>query len=169
MQRSCGESIASCRPGRRPLRLSAYEKALSWLARREYSQSELRRKLERGGYTTPEVTATLTQLVAECAQDDARFADMLLRRRINQGYGPLRICMELKMHGLEETVIRQLLRDAAVDWDGQAMAQWYQHIAGQAQGGIAARAKSVQFLLRRGFSADTVRRIARTDVTEDPC
>jgi len=147
-------------------RPSAYDKALGLLARREQSRRELRRKLDRGGYAGEEAEAALARLGEQRYQDDERFGGMLLRNRAGQGYGPLRIRMELKTHGLDEAVIRRLLDEAGEDWTASAAAQLRRRYGGRAPTDRADRAKRAQFLLRRGFSAATVRSVTHAEVDD---
>ena len=145
---------------------SAYDKALGLLARREQSRRELRRKLDQRGYAGEEAEAALDRLGEQHYQDDERFAGVLLRSRAGQGYGPLRIRMELKTHGLADATIRRLLDEAEVDWDARAAAQLQRHYGGKAAADPAERARRTQFLLRRGFSAATVRSVTHADVDD---
>ncbi|SFK21704.1 regulatory protein RecX [Rhodanobacter glycinis] len=145
---------------------SAYDKALGLLARREQSRRELRRKLDQRGYAGEETTAALDRLGEQHYQDDERFAGMLLRNRAGQGYGPLRIRMELKTHGLSDAVIRQLLDGAEVDWEASAATQLRRRYGGKASADHAERARRGQFLLRRGFSAATVRQVTHAEVDD---
>lgn len=145
-------------------RPSAYDKALGLLARREQSRRELRQKLDRVGYDGDETDAALDRLGEQHYQDDARFAEMLLRNRVGQGYGPARIRMELKTHGLADAVIRHLLDAAEVDWNASAVAQLRRHYGASTATDVAGRAKQAQFLLRRGFAAATVRYATHAEV-----
>lgn len=147
-------------------RPSAYEKALGLLARREQSRRELRRKLDQGGYAGSEADAALTRLANQHYQDDERFAGVLLRNRAAQGYGPLRIRMELKTHGLSDAAIRRLLDEAGVDWNASAAAQLRRHYGGRPATDRAEQGKRAQFLLRRGFAAATVRYATHAEVDE---
>ena len=106
----------------RPKR-SAYDKALGLLARREHSRKELKTKLRQGGYEGEETSEAIDRLGEQQYQDDDRFGEVLLRSRIAQGYGPMRLRMELKTHGLSDTRIRELLDAAEVDWTAPAAAQ----------------------------------------------
>jgi regulatory protein len=145
---------------------SAYDKALGLLARREHSRKELKTKLRRGGYEGEETAAALDRLGAQHYQDDDRFAVALLRTRIAQGYGPLRLRVELKDHGVPDARIRQLLQEAEADWDALAAAQLRRRYGAVPCADYAERARRAQFLLRRGFSAATVRSVTRADVSE---
>ncbi|MEW9573173.1 regulatory protein RecX [Rhodanobacter sp. Si-c] len=144
----------------------AYDKALGLLARREQSRRELRRKLDQGGYASDESDAALSRLADQHYQDDERFAGVLLRNRASQGYGPLRIRMELKTHGLSDATIRRLLDESGVDWNANAAAQLRRHYGGKAAADRAEQGKRAQFLLRRGFAAATVRYATHAEVDE---
>ena len=147
-------------------RPSAYEKALGLLARREQSRRELRRKLDQSGYASDEADAALARLSDQHYQDDERFAGVLLRNRAAQGYGPLRIRMELKTHGLSDAAIRRLLDEAGVDWNASAAAQLRRHYGGKPPTDRAEQGKRAQFLLRRGFAAATVRYATHAEVDD---
>jgi len=145
---------------------SAYDKALGLLARREQSRRELKRKLGQGGYEPDEANAALDRLGEQHYQDDERFAGMLVRNRAGQGYGPVRIRMELKTHGVDDATIRQLLDDAEVDWRTSAAGQLRKRYGGAPAADHVERSKRAQFLLRRGFSAATVRSVTHAEVDD---
>ncbi|GAB3783807.1 regulatory protein RecX [Dyella agri] len=147
-------------------RPSAYDKALGLLARREQSRRELRRKLDQGGYAGDESDAALSRLADQHYQDDERFAGVLLRNRASQGYGPLRIRMELKTHGVSDAAIRRLLDESGVDWNANAAAQLRRHYGGKPATDRAGQGKRAQFLLRRGFAAATVRYATHAEVDD---
>lgn len=147
-------------------RPSAYDKALGLLARREQSKRELCRKLDQGGYASEESAAALARLGEQRYQDDERFAAMLVRNRASQGYGPARIRMELKTHGLADAAIRQLLDEADVDWPAHAVAQLRRRFGGRPAADREEQGKWAQFLLRRGFAAATVRYATHAEVDE---
>jgi regulatory protein len=91
---------------------------------------------------------------------------MLLRNRAGQGYGPLRIRMELKTHGLADATIRRLLDEAEVDWQALAAAQLRRHYGGTPAADRAEQGRRAQFLLRRGFAAATVRYATHAEVDD---
>jgi len=145
---------------------SAYDKALGLLARREHSRKELKTKLRQGGYEGDETVDAIDRLGEQHYQDDDRFAEVLLRSRISQGYGPMRLRVELKIHGLADARIRELMDETEVDWDASAAAQLRRRYGGAGTSDPAERNRRAQFLLRRGFAAATVRRVTHTDVDE---
>ena len=165
MKRPPGKGDSGKGPPAKPKR-SAYDKALGLLARREHSRKELKTKLRQGGYEGEETGAAIERLGEQHYQDDDRFAEVLLRSRIAQGYGPMRLRVELKSHGLGDARIRELLEAAEVDWNASAAAQLRRRYGGKGVADPAERARRAQFLLRRGFAAATVRSVTHADVDE---
>jgi regulatory protein len=145
---------------------SAYNKALGLLARREHSRRELGLKLKQGGYEGDEAGEALDRLGEQHYQDDDRFAEMLVRSRAAQGYGPMRLRAELKSHGLSDARIRAVLDEAEVDWDANALAQLRRRFGAGSAPDREEKARRAQFLLRRGFPAATVRRVTHADVDD---
>ncbi|MBN8734908.1 MAG: regulatory protein RecX [Xanthomonadales bacterium] len=143
---------------------SAYDRALGMLARREYSQRELRARLEHAGCDGDESTDALKRLHDQHYQDDHRFGEMIVRARVGQGYGPDRIRAELRSHGLADAAIRALLDAADADWLALARAQLRKKYGTRPVAGHAERGKRAAFLLRRGFAAATVRIVTHSEV-----
>ena len=147
-------------------RRSAYDKALALLARREQSRHELHERLLRDGYARDEVVQALDRLAADGYQDDARFAEMMVRSRIAHGYGPRRIRAELRIHGIDDARIERQLEQVDVDWRAEASSQLRRRYGEQPSPEYAERAKRAQFLLRRGFDAATVNAVTRAEVDD---
>jgi regulatory protein len=145
---------------------SAYDKALGLQMRREHSRKELKMKLRQSGYEGDESTAAIDRLGEQHFQDDDRFAEVLVRSRIGQGYGPMRLRVELKSHGLNDVRIRELIDQAEVDWVASAAAQLRRRYTRSDTADYAERVKRSQFLLRRGFDAATVRSVTHAEVDE---
>ena len=143
---------------------SAYDRALGMLARREYSQRELRTRLEHAGCDEDESESAIRKLREQKYQDDARFAEMIMRARVGQGYGPDRVRAELRSHGLADAAIRALLDAAEIDWNAMARAQLRKKYGSKPGADRAERGKRAAFLLRRGFSAATVRIVTHSEV-----
>ena len=143
---------------------SAYDRALGMLARREYSQRELRTRLEHAGCDEDESESAIRKLREQKYQDDVRFAEMIMRARVGQGYGPDRVRAELRSHGLADAAIRALLDAAEIDWDAMARAQLRKKYGGKPAADHAERGKRAAFLLRRGFNAATVRIVTHSAV-----
>jgi regulatory protein len=160
-------------------------RALTWLAQREQSRSELRRKLLRVARLQAEraeqadhagmVRATpagqwradpaldpaalverlLDTLQAQGLLSDARFVESRVRARA-PGMGTRRIEMELAQHGLELGVQPlQQLRDSELQ---RAHRLWQRKFGGPAEDNRG-RARQMRFLAGRGFSGEVIRRV----------
>ncbi|HET6397547.1 MAG TPA: regulatory protein RecX, partial [Pseudoxanthomonas sp.] len=92
------------------------QRALGLLVRREHSRRELTRKLAARGVEAGEAAAAVERLAGEGWQDDARFAESLVRGRAGTGYGPLYIRAELATHGLGGEAIAAALATFEGDW-----------------------------------------------------
>ena len=137
----------------------ARHSALRLLARREHSQYELRRKLKARGYGEGLVDELLTELVTERLLSDTRYAEAMVTHRASRGYGPLRICMELRDRGVAERIVDKALQEAEVDWD-ERLRQTYDRKYGEiAVESFKTWASRAQFLNNRGFSVDAIRRV----------
>lgn len=90
--------------------------AMNLLARREHSLSELRAKLARR-FPAPELVASVLQdLQRENLQSDERCAESLLRQRLQRGYGPARVCRDMRARGLDDAAIAAAHAAVAPDW-----------------------------------------------------
>ena len=137
----------------------ARHSALRVLARREHSQYELRRKLKARGYGEGLVDELLTELVTERLLSDTRYAEAMVRQRASRGYGPLRICMELRDRGVAERIVDKALQEAEVDWDERLRHTYERKYGEMAVESFKAWASRAQFLKNRGFSVDAIRRV----------
>jgi regulatory protein len=136
---------------------SAYDKALALLVRREHSGRELKTKLVLRGFDAEQTDAAIDRLKQKDFQSDARFGEMLVRTRIEGGYGARWIIAELRTHGIAEEAAHGLIDVAGPDWLQLARRQLRRRYGGKAAKNFAERAKRGGFLLRRGFDAATVK------------
>ncbi|HSE11081.1 MAG TPA: regulatory protein RecX [Rudaea sp.] len=141
----------------KPNEPSAYEKALGLLARREHSARELKSKLALRGFAADENSAALERLQSKDFQNDARFGEMLVRSRIEGGYGPRWIVAELRTHGIGAEKAAALIAAAEPDWPALVRRQLRRRYGGKPASSLAERGKRASFLLRRGFDATTVK------------
>jgi regulatory protein len=135
----------------------AYDKALSLLVRREHSRRELKSKLVQRGFDARETDDAIERLQGKDFQNDARFGEMLVRTRLEGGYGARWIIAELRTHGIAEEAANVLIEDALPDWPELARRQLRRRYGERPPRDFAERAKRGNFLLRRGFDAATVK------------
>lgn len=148
---------------RRTKELSATQRALGLLTRREHSRKELGRKLIARGLDAAEVEAAVSRLAEDGWQDDRRFAESLVRARASGGYGPGRIRAELGSHGLDPESIDAALDTFHGDWAETASDLVRRRYGPVAALDLNARRKAADFLTRRGFASGCVRAALRAD------
>ena len=145
---------------------TAYQRALLWLARRDYSLAELRRALLDRGHAEDEVEAALARLRRERYLDDRGYAERFARSGLaHKGIGRLRIRQGLRERGVALKDTDAGIAAALVEVDERAVLDrlarryWRQH--GQVEPERRLPRLWV-FLLRRGFAPDLVReRVSR--------
>ncbi len=140
-------------------------RALRFLAQREHSRPELRRKLARHEADAELVESVLDGLERAGLLSPARFAESLVHRR-QARYGNRRIAQELATHDLDpETVASQMaaLQDSEV---ARARAAWARRFGALPQD-AADRARQSRFLSGRGFSAATIRAVLHGAIDEE--
>ncbi|HZF97172.1 MAG TPA: regulatory protein RecX [Pseudoxanthomonas sp.] len=133
------------------------QQALALLVRREHSGKELARKLLARGINRQDAQAAIERLSGEGWQSDARFAEMLVRTRASHGYGPVRICAELGIHGIDGSGVEKAMAGFDGDWLAMAKDLVMRRFGVALEGDLAQRRKAAEFLYRRGFDADMVR------------
>jgi len=155
-------------------------RALQWLAQREHSRIELRRKLLRAArlrdaaaaeagavepaHPAAEVDALLDWLAAHQHLCEARFVESRVHAR-SARFGTRRIAQELKQHGATlDADAAERLRSTEFE---RARALWARRFGPEAAADAAARAKQMRFLAGRGFGADVIRRVVRGGNDDD--
>lgn len=143
--------------------LEIRKKAMDFLARREYGQAELIRKLADKGYVRSLVEQGVQQLTEEGLQSDDRFAEAFVQSRINQGKGPVRIRLDLGQRGIPDAVIEMAIEAAAADWHGLARAVRERKFGSDVPKDFKEKARQMRFLQYRGFEQDQVQAACNSD------
>ncbi|MBN8715740.1 MAG: regulatory protein RecX [Xanthomonadales bacterium] len=133
------------------------QRALGLLTRREHSRHELVRKLKQRGVDADAAAAAIDRLAEAGWQDDARFAEALVRNRAGSGYGPAYIRAELGTHGLPADLVEAALGAYDGDWIDNARQLLRRRHPQALDGDREARRKAADFLLRRGFGMGAAR------------
>jgi len=135
-------------------------KAMDLLARREYSCSELAKKLTTKLLLADEDQAILSTVLETLVKDDLlsdeRFAESLVRSRVRKGHGPRRITQELHQCGIGAKLTALVLQDCGADWHHQAAAVADKKYGSQPANDIKETAKRSRFLQYRGFNAEQI-------------
>jgi regulatory protein len=134
----------------------ARKKAMDFLARREYGQTELIRKLADKGYDRSVAEQGVRQLTEDGLQCDQRFADSFAQSRINQGKGPVRIRLDLGQRGIGDAVVELAIEEAGANWFELARDVRLRKFGAGIPPDFKAKAKQMRFLQYRGFEQDHV-------------
>lgn len=141
----------------------ARKKAMDFLARREYGQTELINKLADKGFDRDIAEQAIIKLSDEGLQSDRRFAENFVQSRINQGKGPVRIRMELDRRQLGAAVIEAALEESAMDWRGLARQVRTRKFGHRQPDDFKTRATQMRFLQYRGFEPDHIQAAVADD------
>lgn len=151
---------------RAPREQSPTQRALGLLTRREHSRKELTRKLTSRGLDAGEVETAVAKLAEAGWQNDARFAESMVRSRAGNGYGPLHIRAELATHGLDSQAIADALDGYEGDWLQNARDLVRRRYGEDFAADPVRRRKAADLLMRRGFDGDTARNANRSAVDD---
>ncbi len=135
---------------------SVREFAMNYLARREHSRLELEQKLARKEFEQAEISAALDRLVDDGLLSDTRFAESFVHARRQRGSGPLKIQAELKMRGVNETIIREYLDPQEPFWYELACQVRGRRFGEALPSEYEQRMRQARFLQQRGFSHEQI-------------
>ena len=129
-------------------------RAMRFLARREHSRAELRRKLSPNVPEGEDLEALLDDLARRGWLSDARFAEQSIRSRARR-FGPLKLAHELRARGVDEAAIAAGFVAAGADGASSLERVWRSRFR-ELPAGEKDRARQVRFLQGRGFPLDDI-------------
>lgn len=145
------------------------ERALRLLARREHARGELARKLSPHAASPDEIEDLLNDLAARGLLSEERYVEARLHARAAR-FGNARLASELRMQGVASALVDAAL-DACDDEAARAQGVWQRKFGDKGGRAAAAdpvvRSRQIRFLLSRGFSGETIRRVMRGDFEDD--
>jgi regulatory protein len=166
MRRPGGKPSLSDAQMRDPGHSRAY--AIFLLSRRDYSASELRKKLTGRGYLEEAIVPVVGELLASNTINDRRYGSNVVAYRARRGQGPVRIRNELRKAGVAAEDV-----DAAVagDEDSPDFTKRAREVRSRKFGpeipkDHKERAKQARFLQYRGFSNDHIRAALEGDLED---
>lgn len=139
--------------------MSARNKAMDLLARREHSAHELRQKLKQREFDSDEIELTLEVLQQNNLQSDSRFTESYINHRINAGLGPIKITHELSRKGVASELIDEHFSARSTDWAELLEKQRVKKYGQEIPTDYAQKMKQARFLQNRGFSPESVIRL----------
>ncbi len=132
-------------------------RAIDALSRREYSRSELAKKLAPHAASIEQLETLLDALEKEKLLSNARFAESLVHRRADR-FGGRRIVMELEQHGLSAELVAGQ-KAALKQTEAQRCREVWDKKFGKRPDSLEERARQTRFLAARGFDGDCIRRV----------
>ena len=137
---------------------------------RSRSEAEIRRYLIRRGYTPGAADSVTEKLRSLTYLNDETFArSWALARAQDHGHGPSRIEQELRSKGVDQTLIRIVLRETfdQVDEDERAKKLLAKYFKGGDLSDPQTMRRAAAFLHRRGYSSKVVFNLLRYSVEDD--
>lgn len=136
---------------------SAKEAAVGYLSRRDHSEKELGQKLKGRGYGDQEIA----EAIAFCQDynwlDDARYAAMMLRNGIAKGWGVMRIRQEMKMKGVHDAIVSQMMEEDETDWYEHAREVARRKFGNSEMDTPKEKARRFRFMQYRGFDFEQIK------------
>jgi len=139
--------------------------AMGLLARREQSRSELLQKLQIKCLAKDwfvDLDHLLDELERQGLQSDQRFAEVLVRSKVNDGYGVTRIFQWGHQYGLSRLLVQSQVDSQQPDWFEIALAQKRKHCGWSVATDASARAKQARYLYQRGFAQEQIQYALQT-------
>ena len=131
--------------------------ALTLLSRRDYTSSELRKKLLERDHDADAVNTLIQDLTTSRLLDDRRVAASHVRTAAAiKGRGRLRIARELAARGLPKDIVSEALGAVEKQDEATAIRKILTRKKWPANPSLADRRRMFQHLLRRGFPADAI-------------
>ncbi|OOF58558.1 recombination regulator RecX [Rodentibacter myodis] len=126
------------------------------LARREYSEFELRNKMQEKAFSEEEIEYVLTYCQQKNWQNDKRFAENYINARSQRGYGVNRIKQELRqLKGVTNDVVEEAFYESDIDWSSLAFATLRKKFPNYAEKQMPKNKQKIwQYMLSHGFYSE---------------
>jgi regulatory protein len=130
--------------------------AFSYLARQEYSRSQLRERLAKRCENLALIESVLGYLVEEGYQSDLRFAESYIRAKSDQGQGAKKIAFDLGRKGISKSLISELLENRPDDPKQVALDYLKRKYGEVPPADMKEKAKRFRHMAGRGFGYDEI-------------
>jgi regulatory protein len=127
-----------------------------YLAAREHSRHELLNKLLRKEHDAQLSQQQIDKFSQADIQSDQRFAESLVRGRVNKGIGEQHIRSELKEHYIEQELVSQAFEVQDEDWFELALKVYIKKYGDTLAVSWQEQQKRSRFLQYRGFSYEQI-------------
>ena len=130
--------------------------ALNWLSRRDYSEAGLRQRLLSQGAEFDAVAEVLAWCIEHNYLNQQRYIEMLVRSRVNKGYGPAYIIQECRQQNINQTDVIQRFAELDIDWFALALQQYQKKYGYAVVADYKEKLKRMAYMQRRGFSNEQI-------------
>ncbi|NMP32205.1 regulatory protein RecX [Thalassotalea sp. M1531] len=137
--------------------------AIGLLSRREHSEKELTQKLKVKQHPLDEIAPVIDYLVENNYLSNIRFAESVIRNKVNRGYGWQYIKQALKSKGIKREIYLAVLEEQSIDWYQQAQEAYQKRFGSSEILDQKDKAKRLRFLQYRGYSIDECMAALNTD------
>ena len=137
-----------------------FAQAMRFLARREHSREELRRKLVSRVTEGDDLEAVLDDLARQGWLSDVRFAEITARAKARR-FGPAKVAHYLRSRGVDDEAIAAGVAAAGADAQASIEAVWASRFR-QMPLDDRDRARQVRFLQGRGFALEEIFRFVKS-------
>lgn len=138
-------------------------RALKLLTSREHSRQELARKLLARGYAAEDIDTVLDQLEQDELLSASRLVEHYVAERLEKGFGPLRIRVELRAKGLSDPQIEPHLGLEDAQCLALINAAHNRRFGAGSKNERQTLAKRARFLEYRGFPSHLIARFLGAD------
>ena len=132
-------------------------KAIYLLSRREHSRQELIRKLIQKGFCAKELPPILDELENEGLLNEQRFIGSFIRSRRARGFGPLKICAELREHGINRDLWQSNEEWQEELWQNSATILCAKRFGFVVEKTPEERMRQSRYLQQRGFTSQQIK------------
>ena len=136
---------------------SLRQRALDYLAKREYSYAELGQKLKTYAEESDDIPALLDDFKTRGWLSDARFTEQIVHAR-QAKFGSAKIAHELREKGVADTLIADAIAQVKVSELDNAREIWRKKFKSSPQN-REEWAKQARFLQSRGFGFDMIKKV----------
>lgn len=139
------------------LKQALKNKAIYLLYRRDHSRRELTRKLTQKGFQANAIRAVLDELENEGLLNEERFIGSFIRSRRARGFGPLKICAELKERGIDRDLCLMHEEWQEELWQNSAIMLCAKRFGLTAKKTTEQKILQSRYLQQRGFTGVQIR------------
>lgn len=133
------------------------QRALDYLAKREYSYVELGQKLKAFADESDDIPALLEDFKTRGWLSDARFTEQIVHAR-QAKFGSVRVAHELREKGVADDLIAGAVADVKANEFDNAREVWRKKYK-EAPSSREEWAKQARFLQSRGFGFDVIKKV----------